>query len=214
MRDLTNTENKLPESLDDLKALQKEQQGEFLEKLVLLADESGSMDDFFEADNGKTKWDALKQAVELLWTKTDWQVCDTKLFLFDSMPEEKEFSFESPPNLGDLRAGGTSFQQALKAAFGQDATRIILISDGENEGGFPASHVDQAISRKIPIDTIFIEGTYSNQGAATLKRISEATGGIFTTVENAEQLMQGLAALETNERLLLEHSDAPKAIEL
>lgn len=214
---LATTATALP-TLEELRELQKAEnltnRANF-EQLTLLMDWSPSMEDRFKNGSG-SKWDSAKKAIQMLWEKTSWDICDTKLFLFETGTHKKDFSPEHPPILPEKPSGGggTSFINALRAGIDEDASRMILISDGES--AFPDTEVTICKEKQIVVDTIYIAGMDDiYNGPKILQQISEATGGIFTTVENAEQLMESLMELETSERLLLGHDpDSNGAIEL
>lgn len=184
--------------------LEEEARANLVESLVTLIDISGSMDEQFAAGGRKHK--AAQNALNILYDMTDFSICEMAVFSFDSITEALYCDSDIKPVLPEPR-GGTSFTRALQAALEKDPTRIILASDGE--ASYPEYEVQACQEKGIPVDTIFIEGApspYSDpkRGEVLLKRISEETGGQFTTVDNAEALMEAFAQLETSNRLLLE----------
>lgn len=175
-----------------------------LDEVRVLTDISGSMDSGF-AHGGGTKSQASQNALDVLWSSSDWSICNMRVFACDSAVEEIPCSEMLKPVVPGPR-GGTYFSIWLKAAL-EDAetTRIILCSDGQSE--FPETEIARCIERCIPVDTIYIQsaGGFNREAEeALLRRISEETGGQFCTVDNAEALTQAFAALETSQRLLLE----------
>lgn len=192
-------------SLDELEKTRKES---LLESLVVLVDCSGSMTEGFVSGT-ESKQSAAQRAMDLLWEKTDWNICEMQVFSFSYLPSQIICSdTEKPKLLG--ASGGTAFSPALQTALDRTPTRIILCSDGEAEN--PQAQIDDCVAKGIPIDTIFIQGSdyaYESEtlhGEALLRQISELTGGQFATVADAENLVSAFAALETSERLALSYS--------
>jgi len=200
----------IPKSLDELEAQRRES---VLENLVCLVDCSGSMADYIK--NGqKLKICAAREALQTLWEKTDWNICDFHVFQFDDSPIALSCSETDPPQISDPQ-DGTNFSSALQAALDKEPTRIILCSDGESS--YPEKQVLACQEKAIPVDTIFIQGASSygiESGETLLRRISDETGGQFTTVDNAEDLATVFAQLETSERLLLTDQSSDDPIEL
>lgn len=193
-------ETKASKSIAELEEEAKAERA-FLDNLCVLIDMSGSM--FSPFANGGSKHEAAQKALDLLYSSTDWSICDMKVFSFDDLVQSVKCSETRKPVV-QFNGGGTNFSAALSSALEDvETNRIILCSDGE--ATYPEREVNRCIERHIPVDTIFIKSLqdYSNAGEELLKRISEETGGQFCTVDTAEALMQAFAALETSERLLL-----------
>ena len=197
-------------SLDELEKLRKES---VLENLVCLVDISGSMDGMFKGDRAKRKITAAQDALSGLWEKTHWDLCEFQVFAFESIPEQLGCSESFPPKLPESR-GGTDFCSSLDAALDKSPTRIILCSDGQ--AAYPEEQIKKCQELSIPIDTIYIEGDDydSERCQQLLQRISDETGGQYTTVDNAEDLSSVFAQLETTERLLLTDQSSDDPIEL
>lgn len=174
----------------------------FMDNVRVLVDRSASMEGPFA--NGGAKYTASQQAMDLLYSNSDWSICNMKVWGFDDYIQEVPCDEAIKPKIPAPR-GGTDFSGALKIALeDSETTRIILCSDGE--ASYPETEVASCIERSIPIDTIYIKSTHAREEAEQLlQRISEETGGQFCTVDTAEALMQAFAALETSERLLLSH---------
>lgn len=109
--------------------------------------------------------------------------------------------------------GGTAFAPALKAAIAQilvhrwgTVKRIIFLSDGEDMGDLYDLNreVEVCVGAKIIIDTVFFGDT--EEGQATLKMMSDKTGGIFVHAKDADQLRKSFLALEAGVRGLLPKS--------
>lgn len=206
--DLTKPDSEIlkVDSLDDL---QKAPRENLVESLVVLVDSSGSMADTFHSGS-ESKQAAAQRAMDILWEKTDWGICEMRVFSFDDDSEQVVCSDSERPILHNS-GGGTSFSNPLQAALDTNPTRIILASDGE--ASFPNVQVATCIDQGIPVDTIFIQGRgygdYPQEGylhgEALLRQISEQTGGQFTVVDDAENLVSAFAELETSVRLQLSY---------
>lgn len=189
--------------VQSLAELEKARKESILESLIVLVDCSGSMGGSF-VSGSETKEKAAQRAMNLLWEKTDWNICEMQVFSFNDTTMSIHCSESEKPALCQS-SDGTSFTNALGSALSCQPTRIILTSDGQAE--FPETQIAICVAKSIPIDTIFIQGSddYNALGEALLRRISEETGGQFATVEDAEHLILAFAALETSERLALSY---------
>jgi uncharacterized protein with von Willebrand factor type A (vWA) domain len=201
MGDVTKKDGEL-ESLNDLP------EPEYLETLGVLIDSSGSMAGPYPGKH--SRHDAADDAMNALWEKNSWELCNLMVWSFSSSVEAVICDIYDKPVIPRL-CDGTDFAGALSAALAKEKlTRIILTSDGEDQ--YPTNQVSQCQRRGIPVDTIFI-GSPGGTGETCLRMISEATGGQFCTAENAEQLTQAFEALETSERLQIGY-DPDEPIEL
>lgn len=210
-QELENKTNEvIPKTLDELEKLRRDS---ILENLICLVDISGSMNGCFKGDSSKRKIDAAQTALSGLWSKTHWDLCEFQVFAFDDIPSQLECSESFEPKLPEIR-GGTDFCSSLSAALEKSPTRIILCSDGQ--ANYPEHQIKKCQELAIPIDTIYIEGNDydATQCQALLQRISDETGGQFTTVDNAEDLTSVFAQLETTERLFLTDQSSDDPIEL
>jgi len=72
--------------------------------------------------------------------------------------------------------------------------RIILLTDGlPNRGGYQEEILDEAPKHSVPIDCIgFKSMDFAGYDKDFLRKLSSATGGIFTEAERAEELLAGV----------------------
>jgi hypothetical protein len=209
-KEIAHKGGEVAKTLDELEKARLEG---VLENLVCLVDYSGSMHGMLKADHKRTKIQAERDALQGLWEKTHWDLCEFSVFAFDDNPIAVECSENQAPQIPDPQ-GGTNFDSPIAAALEKNPTRIILCSDGQSS--YPDKQIGQCQELGIPVDTIFIqgEGIYEEGGETLLRKISEETGGQFTTVDNAEDLSSVFAQLETTERLLLTDQSSDDPIEL
>lgn len=110
----------------------------------------------------------------------------------------------------DKHEGGTQFAPAIRQALNMIAAskwgaikRIIFLSDGEDLGPFEdlAAVVADGCAAKVIIDTVMFGN--NEVGEATLKKMSEKTGGIFCLAKDAASLRRTFMSLEAGARGLL-----------
>lgn len=180
------------------------------ETLFIVLDRSSSMLASYDSDmdptynpsaNSKSRSAASQEAVNLLWDNTNFAICDLHLVCFNEQPQEVSVDVNNAPTILPPQ-GGTQFTNALQLGIDGGASRMILVSDGEAE--YPQGPVTHCKANGIKIDTIFI-GPIGSSGEALLKRISDETEGMSATAEDADDLMEAMAQLDTTKRLQLEH---------
>lgn len=87
--------------------------------------------------------------------------------------------------------------EKMKVFDGGNQVKLILISDGEPDGGTETETLNLARTFSNKIDTIFV-GNEMSAGATFLKELAAATGGVMMTNQTAR-----LNELNQNIRLLL-----------
>lgn len=186
------------------------------ETLVICMDCSGSMRDFSEGN--KTRMDVALESASML-IRASSVLSHVGLVAFHDMLAEvvapcvpRGTLFE---RLSGFRKhdGGTHFAPAVRGALREIAShkwgsikRIIFLSDGEdfdNEESRRAliAVVNECADAKVIIDTVMFGS--SPAGEATLKMMSEKTGGIFCLAKDAASLRRTFLSLEAGARGLL-----------
>ena len=106
--------------------------------------------------------------------------------------------------------GGTVFCEAVKQALGKiilhkwgNVKRIIFLSDGEDMGDLYdlKREITNCAEAKVIIDTVLFGD--STSGEATLRMMSDGTGGVFVYAKDADSLRKTFLALEAGVRGLL-----------
>jgi len=149
-------------------------------------------------DSFQTRSQAAQKAMNALHEKTDFSLCDLHVWSFSDMAEPVECAWDKKPVIHSAESGGTNFINPLLKALEHRCNRIILVSDGE--ANYPEHQIAICQKKEIPVDCIFI-GQPGSSGESTLRKIAEATGGKFTTVNDADSLVESFKELETSERL-------------
>lgn len=153
-------------SLRDYQNSLSSQSKQAVQKTVICADISGSMDGI--------KMDCLKNALIEVWRpglyglafeSEVWEFTDKEISMLDSM-------------------GNTSLLQCLEEAWAVDPKHIVLMSDGEPTDAPNDTiiwHVDK--HKHIPIDCLGIgDGRISSYDPEFLKKIASITGGRYYEV--------------------------------
>ena len=123
---------------------------------------------------------------------------DTALAI-ESFPEQVRVSLTNDKTqlwfltMGLRADGGTPMSEAMQYCLDNyNITRAILISDGQPN--YEPYHETQSFKEKeIPVDTVHIGN--SSDGEDCLKRISEATGGLFVKFKDVKSFATAFAFL-------------------
>ena len=90
--------------------------------------------------------------------------------------------------------GGTPLLETLDAMIAENSiTRAIVFSDGSPNSEFAFdSVVAECVKKEIPVDTVYIAGSWGHELAESfMKRLAEATGGIFMKFEAGKGTFRG-----------------------
>jgi hypothetical protein len=119
------------------------------------------------------------------------------------------------PEIGPT--GGTPLYEkcfeALEAS--PRATRLVAFSDGQPNNFLNEDKViNYAVELKIPIDTVYF-GSSTDQGAFTLQRLAERTGGIFLVFDPAKgvSFADAFKYLSPVKRLMLMNEEFKKNLQ-
>jgi uncharacterized protein YegL len=190
----------------------EEQALTFPNRLVLMLDVSGSMNNY--VGEAKRKIDHLKGAIEGFLNQCNWE--DTAIAI-ETFPESQHGfpvlsnqQFLHWNNVTSLRAGGgTPMSEAMSTSLGRySITRGILVSDGI--ANRPDACIEQAKAYKeasIPIDTVHIGN--ESMGEELLQQIAEITGGMyikFTDVSNFSKAFSFLSPAKRATLMLMDKS--------
>jgi len=204
----------LPEKLKPLKRQGLKPAPKVEKALVVLLDVSGSMAD--RISFGETKlqvaWKSFKQVLQkhlagwhlgiLLFGTYEgdgvqWHLPPTSTVELDALREPE--AQDETPMLPALRMAWEWLRRRAEGG------RIILLTDGlPNRGGYQEEILDEAPKHSVPIDCIgFKSMDFAGYDKDFLRKLSSATGGIFTEAERAEELLAGVLRLSPAERPLL-----------
>lgn len=200
-------------------------------KLAIVFDDSGSMAERNEKGD-KSKIEDAKSGIRNFSAQCNPR--DTALAVYPLNVEAKpltcNFDLLNLLVASINATGGTPlYSKTTEMLQSPDGyTRGILFSDGEptddsryyssddSEENIGKSHkdimIDLAISKKIPLDTVFI-GTESSSGYRLMKEIADRTGGIFIHFKDSASLSANLKYLAPALRGILMNADLKAKIE-
>jgi uncharacterized protein with von Willebrand factor type A (vWA) domain len=176
------------------------------ERVALLIDTSGSMDSAWPG-YVKLKLHAAADALQAIVEASDAELTDYSLTGFDSA------TYQVCPfgaSLLAVSAGAyrlqaratTNMADGLLTVLHTNPSRIILLTDGQADN--PArvmQEVDRAVMLQVKIDCVGI----GDANDEFLRTICEKTGGIYHRAQSPDELSYVFQALETQNRLMLEH---------
>lgn len=183
------------------------------ETLVIAIDASGSMRSL--AEGARNRMQVAIEAADMLINASGVLSHVGALAFHDDVPESFGPAMKRADVCRGLREflrheGGTEFAIGLVKCidlidghpWGQ-IKRIIFLSDGEDMGDLYNLNreVQRCVDKKILIDTVAFGE--DERGHATLRMMSEKTGGVFVYAKDAASLRKTFLALEAGARGLL-----------
>jgi hypothetical protein len=201
-------------------------------KLVILFDDSGSMASMNEKGD-KSKIEDAKAGIRNFTVQCSPRDTALAVYPLNADPKPLTCNFDllnllvsSIPPSGGTPLYGKGIELLNDAA---GFSRGIFFSDGEptDGSGYYSSYEQEddsmkqslkeqmiglAISKKIPLDTIFI-GQGNSAGYRLMKEIADRTGGIFVHFKDSASLSQNLKYLAPALRGLLANAEVKAKIE-